>query len=166
VLRRVPPDEACGGATPACRNGLRRAGTGSSPWGSTSEPPLWQEADGSAPGHFQVSTSFTAFEITKILRLLLSSSRGTIKKPSLSRVYPWVVPIKVSPSRKVIFTFIWVPGSAFSSETSFVRGWSCFPSRDFTKKTAFKSEKRTSVTFLPSFPKGTTWNPFFCGPKS
>jgi hypothetical protein len=29
------PDEACGGATPACRNALRRAGTGFSPWGST-----------------------------------------------------------------------------------------------------------------------------------
>ena len=29
------PDEACGGATPACRNALRRAGTGFSPCGST-----------------------------------------------------------------------------------------------------------------------------------
>jgi len=35
VLRSVPPDEAWGGATPACRNVLRRAGTGFSPWGST-----------------------------------------------------------------------------------------------------------------------------------
>ncbi len=93
--------------TPAYRRqALRRAGTGFSPWGSTSESSLWQGAIGSAPGHFQVSTAFTAFDITKILRLLLSSSRGTIKKPSLSRAYPWVVPIKVSPSRKVIFTFI------------------------------------------------------------
>jgi len=31
------PSEACGGAMPACRNALRRAGMGFiSPWGSTS----------------------------------------------------------------------------------------------------------------------------------
>ena len=36
MLWRVPLSEACGGATPACRNALRRAGTGFRPWGSTS----------------------------------------------------------------------------------------------------------------------------------
>jgi len=33
MLRRVPPYEACGGFTPARRNALRRAGTGSRLWG-------------------------------------------------------------------------------------------------------------------------------------
>jgi hypothetical protein len=111
-LRDLPTPAEAGASRrrePLRRRQARRSlwrSTGFSPWGSTSESSLWQGAEGSAPGHFQVSTPFTAFEITKILRLLLSSSRGTIKKPSLSRVYPWVVPIKVSPSRKVIFTFI------------------------------------------------------------
>src|SRR4030067_1303999 len=89
--RRVPPYEAGGGATPACRNALRRAGTGFSPWGLHLIP-------GAIQGIFYPSTDqdwrMDCLALFVFIGLFLSTRRVRFGSTSIRRSHSFLIDFK------------------------------------------------------------------------
>jgi len=154
VLRRVPLDEACGGAT------------GFSPWGSTSESSLWQGAEGSAPGHFQVSTSFTAFEITKVLRLFAILLQRDNKKTLSFQSIPLGRSHQGLPIEKGDFHLHLSPRFCLLFRNIFRKRMVLFSLQRFYEKDRLQIRKKDFGNLAAFFSQRNHVKPLFWGPKS